>query len=556
MAKTIVVIGGSHSGPVAVARARQFNEDARIILLEKSSHIRWVQSELRQQVGQNLEAFEASLKLKDSSFQERYQVEIRTHTQVVQLDMDARCVVAEENGHLSRIAFDSLVVATGATDKASEVEGLSGPYVASFRNHEDIAAIGQAIREGAKTALVIGCGFFGLDAAECLRQAGLQVVMVEKAFRIAPQFSLDAARVMQHKLESIGVQVHLNETAVKAVAKKGMGFVVHLASSKQIEADIVVVTRGSKPNSDLLAQAGAALNKDGTVRVDAQMATTLPHVYACGGLVAVPQVLTHDKCWLPMPSIGFRTAQIAGHNAAVSEGGFQDVFQPVAGTSIVQVAGLWFARTGLSKSEARRLYGDEQVLSVTAQGRSSELWCGGQEMVIKLLLHKENHTILGGEIWGEQGVERRIDMIALAVTNAFHVDQLIDADISYAPALGTAFDALKEAAMLAKLALLKESKVLSADQLALWLAEKKTFTLVDVSRTSAHQMLPNTINGVHLLPLEELRNRLDEIDKRYPVVVSSQSGRRAFLAQRLLQQKGFEEVYHLDGGTFWLRELQ
>ncbi len=544
---TIIIIGGAHGGPTAASMARQFNEHARIILVEKAKDVMWVQADLRHHLEGNLALFEKILKERDAYFRERYQIEVRHSTEAIQLDMDARCVLLRSEQGQERVHFDSIVFAGGAVSKPSGIDNLEGPCVANFRNLDDIRKIKSVIHKGAKKAVVIGCGQYGIDAAEGLRVAGLQVEVVEKAPRILPRFSLQTARSMVHDLKRVGTQIHLGMHVVKAISRQPLGFALELSNGEILQADLVVVTIGSRPRTELLAQAGAAVQKDGSLRVDAHMATTLPNVYACGSAVSVPQVITHERQWLPQPSVTFRTAQVAGYNAAAADSGNSDRFQPVPGTQLFRIGDVWYGRTGLTQSEARKLYGDDKLLGVTVHGRSMEVWSGSDDLAVHLLVDRTSQAIVGGEVWGKNGVARRLDLLAMAITAGLKPDALIDLDMSYSSELGTAFDVLKEAAMLARLTLLEQSKLMSSDKLALWYAEKKTFTLIDVSRESAaSEKLPV---GARVLPLEELRKRLHEIDKRYPVVVSSQSGRRAFLAQRLLQQKGFDDVYHLDGGT-------
>ncbi len=546
MTRTIVVIGGAHGGPVAAARARQFNETARIILVEKSSHVTWVQADLRYYLESDLTLLEKSLSEKEHYFARHFNIDVRVNTKAVALDMDAKFVLLERQDGVERVSFDEVIFAAGSYSKSINVKTLEGSAVSHFRNLADILKIKAAIHQGAKKAVVLGCGFYGIEAAQGLKAAGLSVDIVEKAPRILPRFSLSSAQAIVHKLQEQGIRIHLTDYLVHAHAKKPNGFDLHLASEKVLDADIVIVTVGCLPRSKLLQDAGAALQKDGSVRVDEQMLTTLPSVYACGSAISVLQAATHERVWIPGPSVVERTAQIAGHNAATIKLATPEIFKPVTSTQMICVNDFWFARTGLTLPEARKHFGEAAVFTSTVHSRAAEAWIKGGDIMVSLIVDRISQRIIGGEVWGKTGVSRRIDMISVAVMEKWSPDKLIDLDMAYAPLLGPAFDPLKEAATLANLSLLEKTKTMPGETLALWIAEQRLFTLIDVSkRQTENSKWPS---HVRYMSLENLREQIHVIEKNQPIIVSSRSGRRAFLAHRVLLQLGYPEVYHLDGG--------
>ncbi len=546
MTRTIVIIGGAHGGLVAASRARQFNEKAHIILVEKSPHVTWVQADLRHYLAGDLGLLEKSLSEKERYFRKYFNIDVRVNTKAIGLDMDSRFVLLQHEGIVERVGFDAVIFAAGAFSRSIEVAGLQGPSVSHFRNLEDVLKIKSAIGQGAKKAVVLGCGFYGIEAAQGLKAAGLSVEIVEKSPVILPRFSLPTAQAIVHQLLEQGIQIHLADHLVQANAKKQFGFDLELASSKVLSADIVVVAVGSLPRTKLLEDAGAALQKDGSVRVDEQMLTTLPSVYACGSAVSVLQATTHERVWIPSPSVVERTAQIAGHNAALIAEANPETFKPVTNTQMLHVNNFWFARTGLTLSESRKHFGESAVFTSTVHSQASEVWVEGSFITVSLIVDRLSQVIIGGEVWGKSGVSRRIDMISVATMEKWSPEKLVDLDMAYAPLLGPAFDPLKEAGTLANLSLLEKTKSIAGETLALWIAQKRAFTLIDVSERQNKNS--QWASNVRHMPLENLREEIHAIEKDKPIIISSRSGRRAFLAHCVLRQLGFPEVYHLDGG--------
>lgn len=545
--RNIVIVGGAHGGPRAASMARQFDEEANIVLVEKNEHVTWVQANIKHYLDGDGERLEDELKSKASYFADRYHVDVRTSTEAKAIDIDARCLLTESAGVPGRIPFDALIYAGGAISKRIEISELNGPRVANFRNLNDLGCIRSALRDGAKKAVVLGCGPYGMGAAEALRSFDLDVTVVEKNPRIMRDFPLSFSHAMLAELEGTGVRVVLGDKAVGARKAGKSGFHLQLDSGKKLDADLVIVAIGSVPRTDLLAQAGVALQKDGSVRVDANMMTSLGNVFACGSAISVPHASTNERIWVAQPAVIDRSAQIAGFNAVMPKSEQYESFRPVAGTQIFHVGAGWFARTGLSKAHARRMFGDDRLQITTLHSQSSERWLDDEALTISLLVDKENGRVLGGDIFGKSGVDRRIDLLAVAVIEGWTADRLADLDMAYSPSLGPAFDPLKEAGLLSKMALKGYTQVLENDQFAHWMASKKPCKVLNIVDEATEQS-SNALPGAENWNLADLRSKLETLDRSIPIILSSQTGHRSILAQRLLAQKGFKEVYHLDGG--------
>lgn len=540
-------MGGAHGGPGAVARARQANENAKVILIEKAPLVTWVQASLRYHLSGDEARIKATLEEKEAYFKRRYNIDVRTDTEALALDLDSRVLATKHNGEIERLPFDSLVYAGGAINNKLDVPGLSGPRVTNFRNLNDIKSVKSAIASGAKSVCVVGCGFYGVDAAIGLKEAGLDVVVVESKRRIMPRFSLAFAETILAQLEAMGIEVLLGTTISSAEDKSDQSFSLKLSDGEDINADLVVVCVGTTPRTSLLADAGAALDPGGNIRVDDHMETTLPNVYACGSAVSVPFAIINERRWIPQPAVILRTAHIAGLNAAIDSDQQKESLKPFCGTLITHIGDTYYARTGLHEEEARGYFGDENVLVTTVFGASSEAWVYRQEMCVRLMVEKISRKVLGGEIFGKKGVERRIDLLSVAVLAGFTPEQIVDMDMAYLANSGPAFDPLKDAAMRAKNALDNNTQIMSAEKLALWLKSQEDFRLVDVGETPLLSGRDST-KTLHL-PLESLRERISELKSSdSPIVLYSGSGHRSYLAQQALKQLGINNAYHLDGG--------
>lgn len=545
--KTIIVVGGSHGGPSAVARARQANENARIILIEQAPQVTWVQASLRYYLLGDSQGIDKAAREKDWYFQQRYNVDVRTSTRAVALDLDSHFLSIETQAARKRIHFDSLIYAGGATSNNLAIDGLSGPRVCHFRDMHDLTLISQALKEGIKTATVVGCGFYGVEAALALRACGLEVKIIEQKKRIMPSFSMTFAEAIVGKIKEQGIELRLNSSIVDARAIEGGGFSLTLHDGKNLATDLVVVCTGISPRTSLLADAGAALDADGLIRVDDHMATTLPDVYACGSAVSVPMAVSNQRKWMPHPTIVLRTAHIAGFNAAITDATHRDRLKSFCGTLVTEIGDTSFARTGLSEHEARLLLGDDNILATTVYGSAADSFVYQQEMCVRLLVDRVKNRVVGGEVFAKVGVERPIDLLSVAVSEGWAPDKLIDIDMAYLADSGPAFDPLKDAAMRAKMAVADSEKTLSAEKLALWLASNFDFRLVDVGETPMASKSAQS-KSLHV-PLEHLRERLGELgDADTPIVLYSKSGHRSYLAHLALKQRGLNNVYHLDGG--------
>lgn len=543
--KNIVIIGGAHGGPSAAACARSFNESARITLVEQGPSVSWIQADLKDYLGAEGDRIGKNLLAQGHLFRMQYDIDVRLNCEALSLDMEARCVSIREKGVVSRLPFDTLVYAGGATSKKAIIPGLGTKNVCHFRNLNDVTVINDSVAEGAKKAVILGCGLYGIQAAKTLVKLGFQVAVIEKSRRILPDFSLFSATKALQALRNSGIEVILGQEVTQA-RQQGIGHELELSSGAKLAADLIVVTIGSEARTQLLEEAGAAIQANRCARVTDNMLTTLPGVYACGSAVSVTQRLSDEKLWIPQLWMHERSAQVAGQNAAQGSQGNEALILPVAGTQLIEAGGMWFARTGLSEKSAKKYCGD--FFYSTVHGKSSQNWRGGDDISIRLMTSLESGCIIGGEIWGKEGVARRIDLIAVAIIEKWHVGRLVDLEMCYAARLGPTVDPLKEAARQAVSTLNKKLDIVSPDSVALWMAQGKKFDWLHVGAKSS-EGVPRIAK---LITLETLRDKLPAVDVEYPLVISSKSGRKAKIAQQILHDHGHANAVSLDGGlTSW-----
>jgi NADPH-dependent 2,4-dienoyl-CoA reductase/sulfur reductase-like enzyme/rhodanese-related sulfurtransferase len=542
--KTIIIVGGPEGKPTAVACARRANENAHIILVDSEPNVSWIQPSLRERLEGDEALINQSIVGREHHFRKHFNVDIKTNTEALELDMDARCLAVQCLGKKSRLGFDSLIYTGSISSRPLGIDGLEGPRVAHFHDLTDLKKIRQALAENAQTAVVIGADHIALEAALGLKARGLHVTMVESRRRIMPMFSMAAAHVMKNELAKIGIEFFLAHAVMRVKDKTARGFILSLSNDVEIQADLVVVCSKITPKNSLLVNAGAAINVSGFLRVDNHLATSLPGVYACGRAVTAPTVFNNES--VMQASVIERTAYVAATNAALGPGQARETLTPICSTLLVNIKGLSFARTGFNEDEAKQQLGEDDVLVCTAFGPIAQAKADAQ-MCVRLVVNRAKDVVVGGEVYGVKGVKRRIDLLAAAVFEGWSPQKIIDLDMAVDGGMNNIFDPLKEAAMRAQKATEQQSPPLSAATLASWFLNRRDFCLVDVGE----KPLLSEATGVQTLhvPLETLRQEMAGLNQvMKPIVLFSEFGRRSYLAHQALLQRGLKDVYHLDGG--------
>lgn len=534
--RTIVVVGGALAGPTAAARAREVDEHARIVLLERAGSVSYAVAGLAYHLSGEVEDVAALDRERAAFFRDVYAVEVRTGVGVSRIDARGRAV---ELATGERLRWDALVVSTGVGSVVPPVlEGARN--VTTFRNLADLRVVTTALSRGARRVVVIGGGPFGVEAADGLARRGLEPVLLEHGSQLLPAHSPHAARAAARGLTSAGVEVRLEATVAGVDRRGDRARALVLADGSRIDCDLVVVTAGVRPRTDLLAAAGARLHEGGAVHVDALCRTSLEGVWACGTCVALPHAVTGKPTWLPQAAIADKTAQVAGAGAA----GGSASLGAVLGTAIVRAGSVVVARTGAPRSE---LQGAEttRVHPLSHDG----FFPGARAVSIELSHDAGSDRVLAAEVWGEAGVERRIDVLATAIAGRLCVDDLAALDLAYAPPFGTARDAVNVAGTVA----VSDAAARASCWTPEMLAASSHHVLVDI-RPAAIRKAEGWPHGSILVSFGALRTKDSPLAalERTPVFVST-DGRAGAQAARIARARGVSDAGYLGGGIrSWL----
>lgn len=540
MSRHIVIVGGTQAGPTAAARAREIDDDARITIVQRGGHLSFGFTGLHHHLAGEVGSL-AELDREDAAFFEQsYGVQALLHTEAIGLNVAGRTLTVRSGGVESALGWDSLVFALGA--ESSRLEAVRGDNVFTLRSLADAAALVKARAQGARRAVVVGGGSFGLEAVDGLTRAGFEVTLVEERARLLPRFGAQVASALREALAQRATVI-TGERVVGADHAQGRVTAVQLASGRRVETDLVVVCAGVRPRTELLREAGVGLRPDGTVAVDERAAVAgAPGVFACGASVSVPDAVSGQHRWWAQAAIADKVAQAAGENAA----GGDARMSRFTGTMVVRVGDVAVGRVGLSAAEARSVFGDDDVDTSLVPGRTHDAWFpASQPLLLELISRRSTGTVLGAEACGG-AVDRRLDVVAVAIAGGLTVETLAGIDLCAAGAFGGARDVVNTAATLAVVERRGGGRSITPTDLL----ARTDWQIVDLR--SAPSDDPGLVGAVRI-PLAELRARYRELDPARPTVVHCTSGRAGWLAMRMLRQRGFADVSNLSGGLAALR---
>jgi NADPH-dependent 2,4-dienoyl-CoA reductase/sulfur reductase-like enzyme/rhodanese-related sulfurtransferase len=537
--RTIVIVGGVAGGATAATRARRCNEKARIIIYEKDGYASFANCGLPYYIGGEITDRAKLLVAKAETFRDRYKIELNTRHLVTGVDAEARVVHVQnqDTGATFTQSYDRLILAPGAAPIVPPIPGATASNVFTLRNMEDTDRIYNYL-ETAKPqrAAVIGAGFIGLEMAEQLQHRGIEIAVIELADQVLPPLDPEMAAFIAEELRAKGVEL-VTADGVKTFeteADKVTG--VTLNSGKNIAVDMVILSIGVRPMTELAKGAGLDIEDNGGIHVNAHMQTSRPEIYAVGDAVAYTNGITGQTGRVPLAGPANRAARVAGEHAATDAG---HPMAPVLGTAIIRVFAKTAALTGLTMKAAARAGIAAKEAIITANNHAG-YYPGAQSLTLKLVYCPTTGRVLGAQAVGGDGVDKRIDVIATAISFGATVYQLGGLDLCYAPPFGSAKDPVHVAAFVAMNDLDKRSPLVNAT------TKPGDTQFVDVRNPDeiARCCRPGAIQ----IPLDQLRDRIGELDPNRETLVTCQSGLRAHLATCLLKQSGFDSVSNLTGG--------
>ncbi len=543
MAHTIVIVGGVAGGASAAARARRMNENARIIMLEKDEHVSFANCGLPYYIGGEIQDRDKLLVATPQKFDAWFNIDVRTRSEVLNIDRRQKSVEVRDHakGETYQLAYDKLILAPGANPIKPPLDGVDAPNVHTLRNLADTDAIKADVdRKPDGRAVVVGAGYIGLEMVEMLKERGMDVALVELMDQVMPIMDAEMAQVIQQELEQHDVEVHLGDGLAGFELDGKQVRRVVLNSGARLDADLVVLGIGVRPNTRLAEDAGLELGSMKGIQVNRYCQTSAPDIYAVGDAAEYPFGPTGETMRIPLAGPANRAGRLAGEHAATGDARpMADVY----GTAIVRVFAQAAATTGLTVKLADRLGVDARSVTVVAPSHAG-YYPGAEPITLKLIYAPDDGRVLGAQAVGRDGVDKRIDVIATAMAMGASVHDLTGLDLAYAPPFGSAKDPVHMAAFAAANDIDGVIHFIPPD------ADLADLQVLDV-RTAAEiekQPIPHAPHARHI-PLPELRDRIGELDPDRPTVTVCASGMRSYLAGRILMQHGFKQVCDLTGGV-------
>lgn len=537
----VVIVGGVAGGASAAARLRRLDEQAEIVMLERGEYISFANCGLPYYVGGEIAKKSALLLQTPESFHARFRVDVRTRTEAVAVDTTHKLVTVKNlaTGETSQESYDRLILSPGAAPLRPPVPGFDNPRVFTLRNVPDTVRIKEFVEEEfPDSAVVVGGGYIGVEMAENLKKAGLAVTIVEMADHLIAPLDADMAAEVHRYIRSQGVDLRLN-TEVKAVEEQADGKLKLALSQGELTTDMVLLAAGVRPDTALARQAGLKLNARGAIVVDEFMRTSAPGVYAVGDAVEITDFVTGQKGYVPLAGPANKQGRIAADNIC----GIPTTYKNTQGSSVLKIFDMTVAMTGANERAAKQAGLNCDKVFTFSQSHAG-YYPGAHGMSVKTVYEKETGRILGCQIVGYDGVDKRCDVMAVAIRAGMTAFDLTELELCYAPPFGSAKDPVNFAGYVIENTLTGKVKNFHWHDVAN-LPRDGSVTLLDVRTPS--ERAAGHIEGFQHIPLDELRDRAGELPKEKPVYIHCHSGLRSYIACRLLTGLGYD-CYNLSGG--------
>ncbi len=536
-----LIIGGVAGGATVAARLRRMDEKANIVLFERGKYVSYANCGLPYYIGDTINNREKLFVQTVKGFTDRFRIDIRTEQEVTAIRPDKKEVEVKNlsTGEIYTETYNKLVLSPGAEPLRPGIEGIGSKKIFTLRNVPDTDTIKNYINiEKPKCAIVVGGGFIGLEMAENLHDLGIQVDVVEMANQVMAPLDFSMAAIVHQQLTDKGVGLHL-EDGVSRFEEKDGGVTVHLRSGKQIATDMVLLSIGVRPETKLAKEAGLAIGERGGIAVNDYMQTSDADIYALGDATEVKNLVTGQPSLIPLAGPANKQGRIVADNIIF---GNKKKYAGSIGTSIAKVFDLTVAATGANAKLLQR-NNIPYTSSYTHGASNAGYYPGAVPMSIKILFDPENGKLLGAQIVGFNGVDKRIEMLEQVIQRGGTVYDLTELEHAYAPPYSSAKDPVNMAGFVAENILKGKSKIIQWRELA----ELPADTIrIDVRTRDEHKL--GSIPGFINIPVDELREHLDELPKDKLIVVSCAVGLRGYLAYRILVQNGFKNVRNLSGG--------
>lgn len=536
-----LIVGGVAGGATVAARLRRMDEKANIILFERGKYVSYANCGLPYYIGGTISERDKLFVQTAEGFRARFNIDIRTEQEVTSIHPNEKTVEVKElaTGRTYTESYDKLILSPGAEPLRPGIEGISSNKIFTLRNVPDTDTIKSYVdKNQPRHAVVVGGGFIGLEMAENLHELGLDIAVVEMANQVMAPLDYSMAAIVHQQLIEKKVDLRL-EDGVSRFEETNGGMTVHLRSGKQIATDLVILSIGVRPETRLVKEAGLAIGSLGGISVNEYMQTSDPDIYALGDAVEVLNPVTGKPALIPLAGPANKQGRIVADNIVF---GNRETYQGTIGTSIAKVFDLTVAAAGANAKLLKR-EGIAYQSSYTHSASHAGYYPGAVPMSIKILFSPDNGRLLGAQVVGFDGVDKRIEMLAQVIQRKGTVYDLTELEQAYAPPYSSAKDPVNMAGYVAANILTKKVETIHWRDIA---SLGSDVQLIDVR--TADECGLRTIPGAINIPLDELRSRLSEISHDKPIVVTCAVGLRGYLAYRILVQNGFKDVKNLSGG--------
>lgn len=540
----IIIIGAVAAGTSVAAKARRNSESAEIVVYEKDSDISYSGCGMPYAIGNSVEVSELTPR-DPVYFKQKYNIDIFVLHEVISIDTAFKRLVVQnlQTQETFEDHYDQLVFSTGASAFIPSIEGVHQSHVFTLRTIQDMKKIKSFISSHiVQDVAIIGSGFIGLELLENFKKIGLNVHIIEKLPQISPSLDDDVAWLVEDYLANQGIDIITN-ASIEAIHHN----TILLTNRQAVKADLVIVATGVKPNIALAKSIGVKLGTTGAIETNAYMQTNLPDIYACGDCVEYPHQILNKPVYRPMGSTANKTGRIVADHLF----GIHTKFKGILGTSIYKVLDLHVGQTGLSEKEA--LNAGFDVLSIFNIKPNKPEYMEGHELTIKVITNRTNGQLLGAQVIGFEGVDKRIDVFATALSFKAKTSDLMDLDLAYAPPFSTTKDPIMYSGMIVHNALNRGRFLLTAQEVMNLIQNNVPCTIIDtrVPKQYAQGHVPGAIN----IPHEVFRTQIKSLDKSKLTITNCNKGVTGNATQNILIHEGFEQVYSISGGyrTFKLR---
>ena len=537
----VIIVGGVAGGATAAARIRRLDEYAEITVFEKSGYISYANCGLPYYIGDVITDSEELTLQTPESFLKRFRINMKIHHEVISIHPERKTVLVKnlENGEIFEENYDKLILSPGAKPTQPRLPGVGIDKLFTLRTVEDTFRIKEYINKNhPKSAVLAGGGFIGLELAENLRELGMDVTIVQRPKQLMNPFDPDMASMIHSEMRKHGIKLVLGYT-VEGFKEKDNGVEVLLKDNPSIHADMVVLAIGVTPDTALAKEAGLELGIKESIVVNDRMETSVPDIYAAGDAVQVKHYVTGNDALISLAGPANKQGRIIADNIC----GGDSHYLGSQGSSVIKVFDMTAATTGINETNAKKsgLEVDTVILSPMSH---AGYYPGGKVMTMKVVFEKETYRLLGAQIIGYKGVDKRIDVLATAIHAGLKAIQLKDLDLAYAPPYSSAKDPVNMAGFIidniAK-GTLKQWHLEDMDKIS----KDKSAVLLDVR--TVDEFSRGHMDGFKNIPVDELRERINEVEKGKPVYLICQSGLRSYIASRILEGNGYE-TYNFSGG--------